>query len=73
MSPRTRRVIPFVEDRKNALLLEFADGPDMKQMASLQAALKNALQVVYQLEDSELAADARRCTPSRGIGSTGGG
>jgi ATP-dependent helicase YprA (DUF1998 family)/very-short-patch-repair endonuclease len=57
MSPRVARVIPFVEDHKNCLLLEPAGGLDQSQMASLQAAFKSAIQVVYQLEDSELAAE----------------
>ena len=50
MTPLKERVIPFVEDRRNCLLLEPAlDSVDADQrdqaMASLQAALKNAIQV----------------------------
>jgi very-short-patch-repair endonuclease len=65
-SPRTQRVVPYVEDRKNCLLIEPASGSDVKLMASLQAALKHAIEVEFQLEDNELAAqplprpDARR-------------
>jgi ATP-dependent helicase YprA (DUF1998 family)/very-short-patch-repair endonuclease len=54
---RTARVIPYVEDRRNCLLLEFAQQPSETVMASLQSALKHAVQVCYQLEDSELAAE----------------
>jgi len=57
MSPRTMRVVPFVEDHKNCLLFQPAEGLKLEQMASLQAALKNDIQVEYQLEDSELAAE----------------
>lgn len=57
MSPRTVRVVPFVEDHKNCMLFEPTTGFDLDQMATLQAALKNAIQVEYQLEDSELAAE----------------
>jgi len=57
MSPRTMRVVPFVEDHKNCLLFEPNEGLELAQMASLQAALKNAIQVEYQLEDSEVAAE----------------
>lgn len=57
MSPRTRRVIPYVEDWRNCLLFETASPMDNTVMASLQAALKNAIGVVYQLEESELAAE----------------
>jgi ATP-dependent helicase YprA (DUF1998 family)/very-short-patch-repair endonuclease len=57
LSVRTKRVIPFVEDTKNSLLFEPAVELDEKQMASLQAALKSAIQIKYQLEDNELSAE----------------
>ncbi|MEP0547504.1 MAG: DEAD/DEAH box helicase [Rhodothermales bacterium] len=57
MSKRTQRVIPYVEDRRNALLVTPRRALEPDQMASLQAALKQALQVHYQLEDDELAAE----------------
>ncbi len=57
MSPRAERVIPFVEDRRNCLLIEFADRLDNQVVASLQPALKTAIQICYQLEDNELAVE----------------
>ena len=57
LTPRTARVIPYVEDRRNALLLEFQEPHEDRIVASLQAALKNAIQVQYQLEDGELAVE----------------
>jgi very-short-patch-repair endonuclease len=57
MSKRIRRVVPFVEDHRNCLLLELSDEPDVEVMASLQAALKHAIQVEFQLEDMELSAE----------------
>lgn len=57
LSGRTKRVIPFVEDTKNSLLFEPETQLDEKQMASLQAALKSAIQIKYQLEDNELSAE----------------
>jgi very-short-patch-repair endonuclease len=57
MSARTTRVIPYVEDTKNSLLFEPSDSLTSSQMASLQAALKAAIQVRYQLEDNELSAE----------------
>lgn len=57
LSPRTERVIPYVEDRRNCLLLEPAKPLDLDRMVSLEAALKNAIQVLYQLEDNELATE----------------
>lgn len=57
LGPRTARVAPFVEDRRNCLLIEPGIPLSRELMASLQPALKNAIQVRYQLEDSELAAE----------------
>jgi very-short-patch-repair endonuclease len=57
MSKKQAVVIPFVEDHKNALLIEPTPLLDLAQMASLQAALKTAIGVVYQLEDGELASE----------------
>jgi len=57
MSHRVARVIPYVEDRRNCLLFEPTPHGDPAFMATLQAALKNAIQVNFQLEDSELAAE----------------
>jgi very-short-patch-repair endonuclease len=57
LSQRTARVIPYVEDRRNCLLVAPSEPLETAAMASLQAALKNAIQVVYQLEDNELAAE----------------
>ncbi|MEO8612715.1 MAG: DEAD/DEAH box helicase [Chloroflexota bacterium] len=57
MSERTRRVIPFVEDNRNCLLFEPLIGLEVEEMASLQAALKRAIETVFQLEDNELAAE----------------
>ncbi|MCC6623564.1 MAG: DEAD/DEAH box helicase [Deltaproteobacteria bacterium] len=56
-SALAERVVPFVDDRKNALVLAPADALDLSEMASLQAALKAAIQVEFQLEDRELAAE----------------
>ncbi len=72
---RTERVIPYVTDTRNALLIEpvesspskalpglddadAAEGaPDVATMASVQAALSKALQVVFRLESNEIAAE----------------
>ena len=54
---RIQRVIPFVEDTRNVLLIEPTTPADARVMASLMSALKNAVQIRYQLEDSELAAE----------------
>lgn len=56
MGERVQRVIPYVEDRKNSLLFEVA-GLGAGAQISLAAALGNALQVAFQLEDNELVAE----------------
>jgi ATP-dependent helicase YprA (DUF1998 family) len=55
---RVQKVIPFVKDRRNSLVIALADAWDMSVMASLEASLKRAIQIEYQLEDSELATEA---------------
>lgn len=57
LGARTQRVVPFVEDRRNCLIFDPAGGLDAGEMAALQAALKKAIQTIYQLEDNELAAE----------------
>lgn len=57
LSERTRRVIPYVEDSRNCLLFEPLVYLEDAQMASLQAALKRAIETTFQLEDNELAAE----------------
>jgi len=57
MSKNVKRVIPYVEDRRNALLFTPGAALNPTLAQSLVAALKNALQVEFQLEDSELAAE----------------
>lgn len=53
----TARVIPYVEDHRNCLILKPAGELDEIQMASLEAALKRGIQAVFQLEDQELATE----------------
>jgi len=56
-SRRIERVIPYVEDRRNSLILEPLNADQPGQVASLAYALKNAIQIHHQLEDSELAVE----------------
>src|SRR5262249_62343245 len=57
LSPRACRVTPYVQDTRSCLRIDPVEPLAESQMASLQAALKNAIQVRYQLEDNELAAE----------------
>jgi ATP-dependent helicase YprA (DUF1998 family)/very-short-patch-repair endonuclease len=56
LSHRVKQVVPYVEDHRNVLTLRFAQQHDVAVMASVQAALKQAIQQEYQLEPSELDA-----------------
>lgn len=57
-SKTVQRIIPFVEDRRNVLVLR-PDGVrlDDSQIATLTYALKRGIEGVFQLEESELAAE----------------
>lgn len=57
LSPRTARVIPYVKDESNVLLLELSESLDASATISLQTALKQGVETLYQLEDNELAAE----------------
>lgn len=64
LSRRTELVIPYVEDRRNSLVVRIDElsglpNPDQRRAlgAALRAALKNAIQIEFNLEDSELAAE----------------
>jgi very-short-patch-repair endonuclease len=54
---RQKRVVPYVMDTKNALVIKFEPARSIGEMASLQAALKEAIQQQYQLEPRELACE----------------
>ncbi len=54
---RLMRVIPYVQDRRNSLLFEPQVPLDDGGMATLEHALKRAIQIEYQVEDSELATE----------------
>ena len=57
LSRRTGKVIPYVEDFRNCLVFQPAAHSSPACLTSLQAALKSGIQVTYQIEDNELAAE----------------
>lgn len=59
---RPQLVIPYVEDRRNAMLLHWQQALPGDTVVGLMYALKRGIEAVYQLEDSELAVEA---LPSR--------
>ena len=54
---RVMRVVPFVRDTKNALVMRFEPSRSGPETASLQAAFKQAIQQHFQLEPRELACE----------------
>lgn len=57
MSNSVARVIPYVEDRRNCLILDLTEEISHERMASFESAFKKAIQVCFQLEDQELASE----------------
>lgn len=51
---RLQRVVPYVKDTKNALVLRFEPPRSGPEMAGLQAAFRQAIQQHFQLEPREL-------------------
>ena len=54
---RIERVIPHVEDHRNALLLHLDPAVPPEQRMALMYALKRAIEAVFQLESDELAVE----------------
>ncbi len=55
--PRIRSVIPYVEDRRNALMVELDSSISEDERRAGMYALKRAIETIYQLESSELAVE----------------
>jgi hypothetical protein len=53
----TQRIVPFVEDHRNVLIFTPDKPLDQGAMATLQAALKRGITQVFQVEESEIAAE----------------
>lgn len=54
---RIQRVVPYVKDTKNALVMRFEPPRPVSEMASLQAAFRQAIQKHFQLEPRELSCE----------------
>lgn len=52
-----QRIVPYVEDRRNVLIIRPLEPLDIKTMATLQYAIKRGIEAIYQLEESELMAE----------------
>ena len=53
-----QRVIPFVRDRRNILIVEPKWAVSHQEIVTLQSALRRAIQLEYHIEESELIAEA---------------
>ena len=60
-----RRVVPYVRDTKNVLVMKFDQPRSGPEMAGLQAAFKQAIQLHFQIEPRELACEAMPDTRDR--------
>lgn len=56
-SGRRQRVVPYVVDTKNALVIRMEPARSSAELAALQAAFKEAIQKHFQLEPRELACE----------------
>lgn len=54
---RVQRVVPYVKDTKNALVMRFEPPRSGPEMAGLQAAFKQAVQQHFQLDPRELSCE----------------
>lgn len=52
-----QRIVPFVEDHRNILVIRPEVAFPREAMATLQAALKRGIELTYQIEDSEIVAE----------------
>jgi len=57
LGARQMRVVPYVTDTKNALVMRFEPPRPVEEVAALQAAFKEAIQKRFQLESRELACE----------------
>jgi very-short-patch-repair endonuclease len=56
-APRYLRVVPYVEDHRNALVLQLDPSIPTEQRMAAMYALKRGIEAVYELESSELAVE----------------
>ncbi|MGH2750114.1 MAG: helicase-related protein [Actinomycetota bacterium] len=56
-APRRQKVIPYVQDTRNILMLRLGETVDEETAASLRYALERGIEARFQLEDSELRSE----------------
>lgn len=60
-----QRIVPFVEDHRNVLILAPVKPLSLVAMATLQAALKRGIEQTFQIEESELVVEPLPTTDNR--------
>lgn len=60
-----QRIVPFVEDHRNILILTPVQRLSIEAIATLQAALKRGIEQTFQIEESELVAEPLPTTDNR--------
>lgn len=60
-----QRIVPFVEDHRNLLILSPLHPLPLEAMATLQSALKRGIEMTFQIEEAELVAEALPTTDER--------
>ncbi|RSM93740.1 DEAD/DEAH box helicase [Nonomuraea sp. WAC 01424] len=63
---RPERIIPFVEDRRNILVLRLARAVEPEAATTLRYALERGMEALFQLEDSELTSEELPDLENRG-------
>lgn len=63
---RKDRITPYVQDRRNIVVLQWSDEVTEEQATTLQYALERGIEAVFQLEDAELVSELLPDAESRG-------
>src|SRR5439155_17137524 len=63
---RKALVTPYVEDRRNILVLRWPDKVTAEEATTLQFAIERGIEAVFQLEDSELSSELLPDAAERG-------
>ncbi|NEE01152.1 DEAD/DEAH box helicase [Phytoactinopolyspora halotolerans] len=64
--PRKARVVPYVQDRRNILVVRWTGSVTDEQARTLQYALERGIEATFQLEDSELLSEQLPDSDGRG-------